>query len=97
MRDALRREGAVLRHEGFLQRGVQRAAVIPVVLRPGTVAEQPFVHRAAVGPEEARRGRLSDWLFVGLIMLALLLLLVGTLTVAWWILSFTARNLPSVF
>ena len=53
--------------------------------------------RAAVGPAAARRGRLSDWLFVGLIMLALLLLLVGTLTIAWWILSFTARNLPSVF
>ncbi|HYP51987.1 MAG TPA: DUF4112 domain-containing protein [Pyrinomonadaceae bacterium] len=53
--------------------------------------------RATVAPDEARSGRVSDWLFVGLIMLALLLLLVGTVTVAWWILSFFARHVPSPF
>ncbi|HEV2764578.1 MAG TPA: DUF4112 domain-containing protein [Pyrinomonadaceae bacterium] len=53
--------------------------------------------RAAVGPEDARRGRLSDWLFVGLIMLALLLMLVGSVVVAWWILAFLSRYVPSPF
>ena len=32
--------------------------------------------------EEARKGRSSDWLFVGLIMLGLLALLVGSVTLA---------------
>src|SRR5688500_6467786 len=35
--------------------------------------------RAAVTPEEAAGGRTSDWLFLGVIMLTLLLLLVGSL------------------
>ena len=42
--------------------------------------------RAAATPGEAQRGRLSDWLFLGVIMIALLLLLVGSLVVAWYIL-----------
>jgi hypothetical protein len=48
--------------------------------------------RATVSPAEAHRGRLSDWLFLGVIMLLLLLLLIGSLTVAWYILSFLARQ-----
>jgi hypothetical protein len=53
--------------------------------------------RATVSPAEARHGRLSDWLFVGVLMLLLLLLLVGSVVVAWWILSFLARQIPSPF
>ena len=53
--------------------------------------------RAAVGPEEARSGRLSDWLFVGVIMLVLLLLLVGSVAVAWWLLSLLASYASSPF
>jgi hypothetical protein len=53
--------------------------------------------RATVSPAEARHGRLSDWLFVGVIMLVLLLLLVGSVVVALWILSFLARYIPSPF
>ena len=48
--------------------------------------------RATVSQEEAQHGRLSDWLFLGVIMLLLLLLLIGSLTVAWYILSFLARQ-----
>lgn len=44
--------------------------------------------RATVAPEEAHHGRTSDWLFVGLIMLALLLMLVGSVTIALWILNY---------
>lgn len=53
--------------------------------------------RASVSAEEARRGRLSDWLFVGAIMLALLLLLVGAVTVSLYLLSLVFRNVPSPF
>lgn len=52
---------------------------------------------ATVSREEARHGRLSDWLLVGVIMLVLLLLLVGSITVAFWILSYLASQLPSPF
>ncbi|MGH9900300.1 MAG: DUF4112 domain-containing protein [Pyrinomonadaceae bacterium] len=51
--------------------------------------------RATVSAGEARQGRISDWLFVGLIMLALVLLLVGSITVAWYILSLIFRGIPS--
>ncbi|HZH91165.1 MAG TPA: DUF4112 domain-containing protein [Pyrinomonadaceae bacterium] len=44
--------------------------------------------RATVSAEDAHSGRLSDWLFVGLVMLALLALLVGSITILWYILSF---------
>lgn len=53
--------------------------------------------RATVPAAEAHAGRTSDWLFVGLIMLALLLLLIGSIAVAWWILSTLANQLSSVF
>ncbi|HEY0078248.1 MAG TPA: DUF4112 domain-containing protein [Pyrinomonadaceae bacterium] len=53
--------------------------------------------RATVSPEDAQKGRLSDWLFLGLIMLVLLLLLVGSLTVAWYILSFLAGYITPLF
>ncbi len=53
--------------------------------------------RAAVSAHEARRGRLSDWLFVGLIMLALLLLLAGSLFLALYLLKLVVGNVPSPF
>ena len=53
--------------------------------------------RATVSPEEARRGRLSDWLFVGVLMLVLLLTLVGAITVSLYLLSLVFRNIPSPF
>ena len=42
--------------------------------------------RASVSPEEARRGRISDWLFLGVIFLGLLVLLAGSLAVSLWLL-----------
>ncbi|CAN5128896.1 hypothetical protein BH18ACI2_BH18ACI2_07640 [soil metagenome] len=53
--------------------------------------------RATVSAGEARKGRLSDWLFVGPIMLALVAMLVGALVIAWWILSWVAGQLPPIF
>lgn len=52
---------------------------------------------ATASPEEARQGRLSDWLFVGLIMLALLAMLVGSLVIAWWLLSLVFGGLERLF
>ncbi len=49
--------------------------------------------RATVSAEEARSGKLSDWLFLFLIILVLLALLVGSLAVAFLILRFVANNL----
>lgn len=49
--------------------------------------------RATVGPEEARHASLGDWLFVGLIMLVLLVLLVGSIGFSIWLLSFIFRGL----
>ncbi len=43
--------------------------------------------RAAVSAPEARRGRTSDWLFVGVIMLILIALLIGSLAVVLWMIS----------
>lgn len=43
--------------------------------------------RAAVGASEAREAKLSDWLFVGLIMLVLLVLLLGSIGFSVWLLS----------
>ncbi len=50
--------------------------------------------RAAVSAEEARAGRASDWLFVGLICLFLIALLVGSLTFTLLILRWLVGNLP---
>lgn len=49
--------------------------------------------RATVSAEEARKGRKSDWLFVGIIILILLGLLVGSLFVTYLILRFVAKQL----
>jgi hypothetical protein len=43
--------------------------------------------RASVSPEEARHGRASDWLFLGVILLVLLVLLAGSLAVSLWLLT----------
>jgi hypothetical protein len=53
--------------------------------------------RAAVSAEEARQGRASDWLFLGLLMLALVALLVGSITIAWYLLSLVGGALSSLF
>lgn len=53
--------------------------------------------RATVSRAEARRGRISDWLFVGFIMLLLLVLLVGSVVAGLWLLAFLARRVPSPF
>jgi hypothetical protein len=50
--------------------------------------------RATVSKEEARRGRLSDWLFVGLIILALIALLIGSAMVAIYLLSLVVKQFP---
>ena len=42
--------------------------------------------RASVSAEEARRGRLSDWLFLAVIFAVLLLLLVGSIALSVWLL-----------
>jgi hypothetical protein len=53
--------------------------------------------RATVSAEEAREGRLSDWLFLLLIMLTLVALLLGSLILTYFILRFVAANLQSPF
>ena len=53
--------------------------------------------RATVSAEDARKGRLSDWLFLLLIILVLIALLLGSLAVAFFILRFVANNLQSPF
>ena len=53
--------------------------------------------RAAVSVEEARHGRLSDWLFVGLIMLVLIGMLLGSIALGLYLLSLVFRNIPSPF
>jgi hypothetical protein len=53
--------------------------------------------RATVTAEEAHRGRLSDWLFVGTIMLFLLALLIGSIAIAFYLLSLAGNYLSSLF
>ena len=50
--------------------------------------------RATVSKEEASKGRLSDWLFVGLIGLALIALLIGSIAVAFYLLSLVVKQFP---
>jgi hypothetical protein len=53
--------------------------------------------RATVSSEEARRGgKASDWLFLGLIVLVLMVILGGSLAITFLILQFVAHNLSSV-
>jgi len=53
--------------------------------------------RATVNAADAHQGRLSDWLFVGVIMLCLLALLVGSIIILWFILRFLADQLSTLF
>jgi hypothetical protein len=53
--------------------------------------------RATVSAEDAHSGRTSDWLFVGIVMLVLLALLVGSITILWFILRFLAGQLSAIF
>ncbi|HWS54109.1 MAG TPA: DUF4112 domain-containing protein [Pyrinomonadaceae bacterium] len=53
--------------------------------------------RATATPEEARHGRASDWLFLAVIVLALLALLVGSVTLSLYLLSRLLGNIPSPF
>ena len=53
--------------------------------------------RATVSAEEARRGRLGDWLFLAVIMLALVALLVGSLVIAFYVLSFIVGGVQRLF
>lgn len=48
--------------------------------------------RATVSKEEASRGRLSDWLFVGVIIMVLIALLIGSVTVAVYLLSLLVKQ-----
>ncbi len=50
--------------------------------------------RAAVSAVEARHGRISDWLFVGLIMLVLLTLLFGSIAASLYLLSLIIGQVP---
>ncbi len=47
--------------------------------------------RATVSPDELHAGKLSDWLFVGLITIFLLALLIGSVTLAIYLLSLIFR------
>ena len=51
--------------------------------------------RATVSAEEAHQGRISDWLFVGVIILILIALLLGSLTIAFFILRFIIGQLST--
>lgn len=53
--------------------------------------------RATATPEEARRARASDWLFLAAIVLVLLALLAGSLAVSLYLLSLLLGNIPSPF
>jgi hypothetical protein len=52
--------------------------------------------RATVSAHEARRGRISDWLFVGFIMILLVALAVGAAVVSIYLLAALASSLASV-
>ena len=49
--------------------------------------------RATVSAEDAKAGRKSDWIFVGGIILALVLLLVGTIVVGLWVLTWLINKI----
>lgn len=53
--------------------------------------------RATVSAQDAHSGRTSDWLFVGLLMLALLAVLAGSIFVLWSILRFLYDQLAAIF
>lgn len=50
--------------------------------------------RATVtSPEEARKGRKSDWIFVGLVILVLIGMLVGTIMIGVWVLTWILNKI----
>ena len=51
--------------------------------------------RATVSANEAREGRLSDWLFVGLIMIVLVGLAIGAAVVSFYLLAMLISSLAS--
>ncbi len=53
--------------------------------------------RATVPAAEARSGRVSDWLFVGLIALGLVALLAGSIALSFFLLSFIFQHLRPIF
>jgi hypothetical protein len=53
--------------------------------------------RATVSAEQAKRGRLSDWLFVALIMFALVALLVGSLVITYYALTYAFAGVQRLF
>jgi Domain of unknown function (DUF4112) len=53
--------------------------------------------RATVSADEAREGRLSDWLFVGLIMVLLVLLAVGAAAVSLYLLAMLLNSISGLF
>jgi hypothetical protein len=52
---------------------------------------------ATVSASDAKRGRLSDWLFVAFLMLCLAAMLVGSIVIAWYVLSFVGGKLSTLF
>ena len=53
--------------------------------------------RATATAEEARHGRASDWLFLGVIVLVLLALLVGSIALSLYLLNLLLGRIPSPF
>ncbi len=51
--------------------------------------------RATVSASEAREGRISDWLFVGMIMVLLVLLAIGAALISFYLLAMLFRSLAS--
>ncbi|HJU55706.1 MAG TPA: DUF4112 domain-containing protein [Pyrinomonadaceae bacterium] len=49
--------------------------------------------RATVSAAEAKEGRKSDWIFVGVIILALVALLIGTFVVGLWVLTWLINKI----
>ena len=52
--------------------------------------------RATVSASEAREGRISDWLFVGMIMVFLVLLAIGAALVSIYLLAMLLRSLAAL-
>jgi hypothetical protein len=53
--------------------------------------------RATVPAAEARRGRLSDWLFLAVIIFFLVAMLIGSIVIAFYILSFMLGGIQRLF
>ena len=52
--------------------------------------------RATVSASEAREGRLSDWLFVGVLMVVLVLVAIGAALLSFYLLAMLLRSLASL-